>query len=328
MKPGEPSALDRTFKIAGISINLKNVWGRPMGFVLLAFVIGATISQGSFAFADDSSTNPFRAIWDAIGELQTTTDSLQAQIDDLRSQRGTTSTAEQVATKTSDGSIAIEVSGGEAGQTIITFFARNSGPDSAVGAKLTAFYETSLLRINFIEGADCSDGSRGIVECYLGTIAEGSDAKVTIDADPISLDQTARIIAEFSSITREANAADNHTEAVFVTATVPVAQPASSTSDESEQETEEQPAAEEQSEEEAGESEEQASEDESEQETEEQADGQTEEEQASEDEAAESGEEQSSEQTGEGASEQSEDSGEATGSQGLARHAQARFHQL
>ena len=228
MKEGKPSASNGTFKIGGMTINLKNIWGKPMGFVLLAFLIGATISQGSFAFADDSSTNPFRAIWDAIGELQTKTDTLQAQIDDLKAQQGTTVAASPLATKTSDGSVHVEVTGGESGQTIVTIFARNSGPDSAVGAKVAVFYETSLLRVNFIEGADCSDGSRGIIECYLGTIEDGSDAVITIDADPIILEQSSRIIAEFSSITRDANPADNHAELLFVTGIAPVAQPQTS----------------------------------------------------------------------------------------------------
>ncbi len=219
MKEGGPSANDGTFRIAGFALNLKNVWGKPMGFVLLAFVIGATISQGSFAFADDSATNPFRAIWDAIGELQVKTDSLQAQIDDLKTQ-GTTVTTTQVV-KTSDGSLSIDVSGGESGQTIITFTVRNLGPDSAVGAKLTAFYQPSLFQINFVQGAECSDGARGIIECYLGTIPVGSNSIVMVDATPRTLGQEAKIVADFSSITRDANPANNHAEVAFITSNQP-----------------------------------------------------------------------------------------------------------
>lgn len=44
----EPSAPARAFKIAGVTINVKNVWGKPLGFVL-AFVISATISQAEEA---------------------------------------------------------------------------------------------------------------------------------------------------------------------------------------------------------------------------------------------------------------------------------------
>lgn len=217
----EPAAPARV-KIAGVTINLKNAWGKPMGFVLLAFVIGATISQASFAFADDSATNPFRAIWDAIGDLQAKTESLQSQIDELKTQPGTTTAVSQIVTKTSDSSLAIEVAGGQSGQTLVTFIVRNSGPDNAVGTKLTAFYQPSLFQINFVQGADCSDGSRGIIECYLGTLTSGSEARVTIDATPVSLGQQAIITADLSSITRDTKPVDNHAEAVFVTSTAPV----------------------------------------------------------------------------------------------------------
>lgn len=194
---------------------------KPIAFILLAFVIGATVSQGSFAFADDSSTNPFRAIWDAIGELQTKTDSLQAQIDDLKSQQETTVPAAQAITKNSESSLVIEIAGGQLGQTLVTLIGRNSGPDNAVGVKLTTFYQTSLFQVNFIQGAECSDGSRGIIECYLGTIAAGSEARVVVDATPISLGRQAIITADLSSITTDTNLANNHAESVFITSTNP-----------------------------------------------------------------------------------------------------------
>src|SRR5687767_3161435 len=110
---------------------------RPLAFVVLAFVVGATISQASFAFADDSSTNPFRAIWDAISELQTRTDSLQSQIDDLKELRSTATTEPAVATRISEPAVAIEVGSGQSGQTIIQVIARNAGPENAVGVKLS-----------------------------------------------------------------------------------------------------------------------------------------------------------------------------------------------
>jgi hypothetical protein len=226
VKKGEPSAFNGTVRFAGVTIDLKSILGKPMGFVLLAFVIGATISQGSFAFADDSATNPFRAIWEAIGELQVKTDSLQAQIDDLKSQQGITTTVAQTITKTSDGSVAIEIGGGDSGQTIITLITHNAGPDNSVGTKLTVFYQRSLLQLNFVEGADCTDGSRGIIECYIGTLQAGSETRITIDATPISLGQQAIITADYSSLTRDSNPADNHAEAAFITAIAPVAQTA------------------------------------------------------------------------------------------------------
>ncbi|MEM2140871.1 hypothetical protein [Nitrososphaera sp.] len=225
MKAGRPSDFIRSFKLGGMTINVKNFWGKPMAFVLLAFVIGATVSQGSFAFADDSATNPFRAIWDAIGELQIKTDSLQAQIDDLKAQRGTVVSAAQTVTKNSEASLGIDVTAGQSGQTLVTFIVRNAGPDSAVGVKLTAFYQTSLFQINFIQGAECSDGSRGIVECYLGTIVAGSETRIVADATPISLGQQAIITADLSSITDDTNLANNHAESVFTTSVAPVVSP-------------------------------------------------------------------------------------------------------
>ncbi|MEO9294512.1 MAG: hypothetical protein ABI347_02815 [Nitrososphaera sp.] len=194
---------------------------RPLAFVVLAFVIGATISQASFAFADDSSTNPFRAIWEAISELQTKTDSLQAQIDDLKAQR-VAAAPEQAEARVSEPSIAIEVGAGDAGQTAIKVIARNAGPENAVGVKLSTYYQMTLFHVNSIQGAECTDQARGIIECYLGTIDAGSETTVTINASPSALGQQAIITTDISSITSDANPANNHAEAVFVTSEAPV----------------------------------------------------------------------------------------------------------
>lgn len=276
--------------------------GKPLAFILLAFVIGATVSQGSFAFADDSSTNPFRAIWDAIGELQFKTESLQAQIDELKSQQGTVSAAQTV-TKNSEASLAIDVTAGQSGQTLMTLIVRNAGPDSAVGVKLTTFYQRSLFQVNFVQGAECSDGSRGIIECYLGTVVAGSEARVVVDATPISIGQQAIITADLSSITTDLNLVNNHAEAVFVTSVAPVAQPAPSpapsevpaapTEQSSEQSAPEQTEGEQISEEQSGE---QASE---QQPTEEQSTEQPSEQISESSEQAGTGEESSSEASGE-----------------------------
>ncbi|MGI0020950.1 MAG: hypothetical protein ACREAY_10825 [Nitrososphaera sp.] len=203
---------------------------RPLAFVVLAFVVGATISQASFAFADDSSTNPFRAIWDAISELQTRTDSLQAQIDDLKELRGAATAEPAVATRISEPAVAIEVGSGQAGRTTIQVIARNAGPENAVGVKLSTYYQTSLFSVNSIQGAECTDQARGIIECYLGTLDVGSEARITIDATPTALGQQAMITSDISSITDDANPANNHAEAVFITSEAPtviapVAQP-------------------------------------------------------------------------------------------------------
>ena len=198
---------------------------RPLAFVVLAFVVGATISQASFAFADDSSTNPFRAIWDAISELQTKTDSLQAQIDDLRELRGTAATEPVAAARISEPSVAIEVGSGQSGQTIIQVIARNAGPENAVGVKLSTYYEMSLFSVNFIEGAECTDQARGIIECYLGTLDAGSEARIAIDVTPVSLGQQAVITTDISSITEDANPANNRAEMTFITSEAPVVIP-------------------------------------------------------------------------------------------------------
>jgi hypothetical protein len=195
---------------------------KPLAFVALAFVVGATISQASFAFADDSSTNPFRAIWQAISELQTRTDSLQSQINDLKAMKGTVA-PDQIPGKVADPSVALEIGGGEAGQTLIQVIAKNSGPEVAVGVKLSTYYLTSLFKVNSIDGVECTDQARGIIECYLGTLEAGSEAKVTIDATPLTLGQQAVIASDISSITGDANPTNNHTETVFVTSSAPVA---------------------------------------------------------------------------------------------------------
>jgi hypothetical protein len=204
--------------------------GRPLAFIVLAFIVGATISQASFAFADDSATNPFRAVWDAIAELQVKTDSLQSQIDDLREQRGASpaagadGTAAAAAARIADPSIAIEAASGS--QTLVHVIGRNSGPENAVGVKLTLYYQTSLFTVDSIQGAaGCTDGSRGIIECYLGTIDAGSEARITIAATPFALGQQAIFSADISSITEDANPANNHAEAAFITSDAPAAVP-------------------------------------------------------------------------------------------------------
>jgi outer membrane murein-binding lipoprotein Lpp len=89
--------------------------GKPLVIAVLVFVVGATISA-SLAFADDSS-NPIVAIWQAISELQTKTNSLQSQIDEIRTERGIA--APEAPGTVSEPSVAFKVSGGEAGQSLI-----------------------------------------------------------------------------------------------------------------------------------------------------------------------------------------------------------------
>jgi hypothetical protein len=307
--------------------------GRPIAFVVLAFLIGAIISQGSFAFADDSATNPFRAIWEAIGELQTRTDSLQAQIDELKTQGVAVSSTEQVEVSASDTSLAIDVWHDDF-QTVIDVVATNSGGDNAVGVKILTFYQMSVLDVTFIDGAQCTDQARGIIECYVGTIESGNEARVTIYATPAQLGEQAIITADASSITKDSNPANNHAELVFITSEEPVALPPVQVEEE---EPEEQPSEEAPFEEQPSESsgEEQGSEEQTteeqpsegeqgaeEQAGEEQPSEQTEQtgeeagdEQSSGEESSESGNEQSSEQGSESSSEQGEESSSDQGSE-------------
>ena len=197
--------------------------GGKVAFVALAFVIGATISQASFAFADDSTTNPFRAVWQAISELQTKTDSLQAQINDLKSQQASSgpSALQQIPERISDLSVATEIGAGQSGQTLIQTTVKNAGPENAVGVKLSVYYQPSLFQVNYITGEECTDGGRGIVQCYLGTLDSATDKTITIDATPLSLNQQASIIADISSITTDPNLTNNHSELTFVTSATP-----------------------------------------------------------------------------------------------------------
>jgi hypothetical protein len=285
--------------------------GRPIAFVVLAFMIGAIISQGSFAFADDSATNPFRAIWEAIGELQTRTDSLQAQIDDIKT-NGVAASEEQPDAKVSETSLVIDIGSGDLGQTVIDIVATNTGPESAVGVKVLTYYQMSLLDVYFIDGAQCTDQARGIIECYIGTIESGGAAQITIDATPLQLGEQAIITSDVSSITEDSDPANNHAEAVFITSEAPVALPPQE-QEEEEEPAEEQPAGSGGSEEQPGEGSEVPAE-ETEQQGEESSEEQPAEEQGSEEQTDQEGsEEQSSGEESSESGEQSSEGGESAG---------------
>lgn len=321
---------------SGVSRSLReNNTGKLMAFVLLAFVIGAAISQGSYAFADDSATNPFRAIWEAIGELQTKTDSLQSQIDELKEQGVVVSSGEQIQVNTADASLAVDV-GSDDFQTVIDVVATNSGEDSAVGVKILTYYQMSLLDVTFIDGAQCTDQARGIIECYVGTIESGGEEHITIYATPSQLDEQAIITADISSITKDADPTNNHAELVFITSEEPEvveeeeeradsggSEEQTSEETPSEEQSEETSGGEQSSEEQTGEeqpaegeqgseeqtSEEQSSEEQSGEQSGEQTGEEGGEEQSSGEEGAESGGEQSSDQGSESSSDQGSESG-------------------
>src|SRR5437867_4840829 len=191
---------------------------KPVAFVLLAFLIGGVASQLPFAFAD-SSANPLQAIWDAISALSNKQENLQVQIDELRE----TIKNDHISSTQSEGpqsepSIKIELESGEqSSSTIIHLIASNAGPDKAIGVKVTFFYEMSLFDIKSISGEQCEDLSRGIVQCFIGTIGSKEEYPITIAADAKALNEKSSLVADISSITKDTDPSNNHADLQFVT---------------------------------------------------------------------------------------------------------------
>ena len=191
---------------------------KPVAFVLLAFLIGGVASQVPFAFAD-SSANPLQAIWDAISALSNKQENLQVQIDELRE----TIKNDHISSTQSEGpqsepSIKIELESGEqSSSTIIHLIASNAGPDKAIGVKVTFFYEMSLFDIKSISGEQCEDLSRGIVQCFIGTIGSKEEYPITIAADAKALNEKSSLVADISSITKDTDPSNNHADLQFVT---------------------------------------------------------------------------------------------------------------
>jgi hypothetical protein len=194
---------------------------KPVAFVVLAFLIGGAASQLPFAFAD-SSANPLQSIWDAISALSNRQEDLQAQIDDLKASiESERVDSIQVEGPLSEASIALELEGGEQpSETLMHLIASNAGPDNAVGVKVTLFYEMPLFDIQSMNGEQCEDQSRGIIQCFIGTIGPSEEYTITITADAKSLDEESSIVVDISSITTDADQSNNHAELQFVTGDV------------------------------------------------------------------------------------------------------------
>ena len=197
---------------------------KPLSFVLLAFLIGAVTSQIPFAFAD-SSANPLQSIWDAINSLSSKQENMQAQIDELRATiESERSTVIETNGPQSEASIKIEVEGGEKpGSTIVHLIAYNAGPDNAVGVKVTFFYEMQLFEIESTSGEQCEDLSRGIIQCFIGTIASGEEYPITIVANSKVLDEKSNMVVDVSSITTDTEPSNNHVNLQFITGEIPKA---------------------------------------------------------------------------------------------------------
>ncbi len=191
---------------------------KPVAFVLIAFLIGGAASQLPFAFAD-SSANPLQSIWDAINALSNKQEDLQAQIDELRTtieNDRNSSIVTQV--PQSETTIKIELEGGEQpSATIFHLIASNAGPNNAVGVKVTLFYEMPLFEVESVSGEQCEDMSRGIIQCFIGTIGPGEEYPIIIVANARALEEKSSIVADISSITTDTDVSNNHVNLPFVT---------------------------------------------------------------------------------------------------------------
>ena len=190
--------------------------GRTLALVVMALLAGVVVSQLPSAMGD--SENPISALWDAIFDLQSRDDDLQAQIDELRAERDAllveTGTYPTVV---SDPYAGIEIETTEDGHTLIHITAGNSGPDRAAGVKLTAFYLMPLFEINSIDGGMCEDKSRGIIECVIGTLEEGQESVITVDATAREYGTANTWTVDISTTTDDADHANNHVTYDFET---------------------------------------------------------------------------------------------------------------
>lgn len=188
--------------------------GRMLAFVVLAVLAGSVISQIPSALADDSA-NPFSAMWDAIFDLQSRDKDLQAQIDELRAERDALlGQTEPAFVSDPYAQIKVDVTDG---RTLVYITVGNSGPDRAAGVKVTAFYLMPLFEINSIDGNQCEDKSRGIIECILGTLEAGQESVITIDATARESGEANTWTVDISTTTDDADYANNHVTYDFET---------------------------------------------------------------------------------------------------------------
>jgi hypothetical protein len=190
--------------------------GQTLALVILALLVGGIVSQLPSAMGD--SEDPFSALWDAIFDLQSRDDDLQAQIDELRAERDAllVQTGSDPAF-VSDPYAGIEIETTEDDHTLIHITAGNRGPDRAAGVKLTAFYLMPLFEINSIDGGMCEDRSRGIIECAIGTLEEGRESVITVDATARESGRANTWTVDISTTTDDADHANNHVTYDFET---------------------------------------------------------------------------------------------------------------
>ena len=75
----------------------------------------------------------------------------------------------------------------------------------------------SLFDIKSISGEQCEDLSRGIVQCFIGTIGSNEEYPITIAADAKALNEKSSLVADISSITKDTDPSNNHADLQFVT---------------------------------------------------------------------------------------------------------------
>jgi hypothetical protein len=155
-----------------------------------------------------SSRDPMAAFWDAIYDLQKRDDNLQSQIDDLRATANTQSVA-GLDILESDPSLSTKIENGEVhGEIILSMNVTNNGPDRAAGVRLTAFYKMSLFHIESIMNESCTDLSRGIIQCDLGTIEAGNESVVSMVVMALSSEDTT-LTVDLTSTTKDADPTNN-----------------------------------------------------------------------------------------------------------------------
>jgi hypothetical protein len=190
--------------------------GRTVAFVILALLAGGVLSQLPLAAAD--SDNPFGALWDAIFDLKSRDEQLQAQIDELRAEREMM-LAQTVSELVLVGDLyaTIDVEALEEGRTLVHIAVGNNGPDRVASVKLTAFYLMPLFEVNSIEGDLCIDKSRGIIECIIGTLEQDQEQVITIDATARESGKANTWTVDVSTTTDDSDYSNNHVTYDFET---------------------------------------------------------------------------------------------------------------
>jgi hypothetical protein len=182
--------------------------------VLIASFSGSLLAI-PYAFGEESKS-PLQAVWDAIYDLQDKNDDLQAQIDDLRAERASVN---QVDEPISELSAKISISGisHDSGEVKIGSVVTNDGPDQATGVRLTLFYKMPLFKVTSIEGDECRNIERGIIQCDLGTIEAGEQVSISVDVSPLEGRVPTFLTADVSSTTTDRIPGNNHIVVDYVT---------------------------------------------------------------------------------------------------------------